>query len=196
MRTVKRTHLKVFMFISLCLASMRTKSAYALGSVALALLGLGLSTGTGWGCDLEPLNALNPGSWPWPAQLQRGDKVRLGGFQLLSEATWAALPPPPSFLSPESGLPGYGRATTPAPCSGMGQVEASPHGGCCQDSAYTCAQICKWPWKRGLSPSFFPVPRLRKAPEWCAHAPTVMYTQPPGRALHESLQSRSYMRRT
>lgn len=94
MRTVKRTHLKVFMFISLCLASMRTKSAYALGSVALAPLGLGLSTGTGRGCDLEPLNTLNPGSWSWPAQLQRGDKVRLGGFQLLSKATWAALPSP------------------------------------------------------------------------------------------------------
>lgn len=37
---IKRFHLKVFMFISLCLASMRIKSAYTLGSVALAHLAL------------------------------------------------------------------------------------------------------------------------------------------------------------
>lgn len=44
LRTIKRLHLEVFMFISLCLASMRIKSAKALGSVALAPVGLCLFT--------------------------------------------------------------------------------------------------------------------------------------------------------
>lgn len=34
----------------------------------------------------------------------------------------------------------------------------------------------------------FPVPRLRKAPEWWVHAPALVYTQTPSRALCESGQ--------
>lgn len=47
---------------------------------------------------------------------------------------------PHSFFSPESGLFTCGCAT-PAPCSGMGQVEASPYRGCCQENMRTCAQV-------------------------------------------------------
>ena len=38
----------------------------------------------------------------------------------------------------------------------------------------------------GLPPPFFPVPKLRKAPQWWVHAPAFVYTQPPGWALRES----------
>lgn len=38
----------------------------------------------------------------------------------------------------------------------------------------------------GLPPPFFPVPKLRKAPQWWVHAPAFVYTQPPGWALCES----------
>lgn len=39
----------------------------------------------------------------------------------------------------------------------------------------------------GLPPSFLPVPRLRKAPEWGVQAPAFVYTQPPGWVLCESV---------
>ena len=96
--------------------------------------------------------------------------------------------PPPSFLSPESGRPGCRCATAPAPCSGMGQVEASPHGGCCQDSVYACAQVHVALEGRGLPAPFLPVPRLRRAPEPWIRVPAFVYKQPPSRALRESVQ--------
>ena len=94
--------------------------------------------------------------------------------------------PPPSFLSPESGRPGCGRAAAPAPCSGMGQVEASLHGGCCQDSVYACAQVHVALEGQGLPARFLTLPRHRRAAEPRIRALAFVYKQLPGRALRES----------
>lgn len=63
------------------------------------------------------------------------------GCQFLSKATWPAVPSP-SHSSPLSQACSLvGAPCTPAPCSGMGQVEASPHRGCCQESMHACAPV-------------------------------------------------------
>lgn len=101
LRAVKCLHLKAFvMFISLCLGSKRIKSAYALGSVSMGrpwppwVFVHQYSKGLGLRASEHPE--------PWllvcPAVVKlgagRGLRVRSGGFQLLSKATWAAVPSP------------------------------------------------------------------------------------------------------
>ena len=94
-------------------------------------------------------------SGPWVAhQYSCGGVETQGPPNTLDPGSRARPPgqlcPPPSFLSPESGQPGCGCATAPAPCSGMGQVEASPH----EDVAKAvCAPAhrCTWPWRGGGS---------------------------------------------
>lgn len=81
-----------------------------------------------------------------------------GGCQLLSMASCAR----PSFFSPESGLLTCGRAT-PTPCSGMGQVEASPHG-CCQESTCACAQVHVTLEGAGASSPILLCPQAQESP--------------------------------
>ena len=68
----------------------------------------------------------------------------------------------------------------------MGQVEASPHGGCCQDSVYACAQVHVALEGQGLPARFLTLPRHRRASEPRIRALAFVYKQPPGRALRES----------